>query len=323
MNQENKKAILITGATGFVGRALTKRLCEIGYPVTATVRTNDNELPVEVQQKIICEFSSNTDFLPALQTIDTVVHVAARAHITKETEIDPEKLFNEINYLATIRLAEQSASVGVKRFIFISSIKVNGETSLPDNPLRECDTSPPQDPYARSKVNAENALTELGEKSDMQIVIIRPPLVYGPGVKANFKSLIDILKKDLPIPLGAIKNKRSMIYIENLVSFVEVCVHHRNAAGNIFQISDNHDISTSELVKLLKSNLRSKSIIIPIPVCVLNFLFTAIGKKDYINKICSSLQVDIGKAITHLDWTPPVPLEDAMRKTSLFFLKKI
>ncbi|AWF81747.1 NAD-dependent dehydratase [Microbulbifer sp. A4B17] len=305
-----KGRILLTGASGFVGMALLPKLRKEGYQV----------LPV-YRRKIeggfqIADLSSNTDWARALVDIDTVIHTAARVHVMEEASANPLAEFRRVNVEGTIKLAQQAASAGVRRFIYLSSIKVNGESTsnrAPFNADEQCD---PTDPYGLSKKEAEDALLELAEFTGMEVVIIRPPLVYGPGVKANFQSMIRWLTKGIPLPLGAIHNRRSLVAVGNLIDLICVCISHPDAANQVFLVSDDMDVSVTDLLRGLSHALGCDTRLLPVPQFVLTTALKLIGKGAIAERLCGSLQVDITKTKELLDWAPPVALGEGLAITA-------
>jgi nucleoside-diphosphate-sugar epimerase len=255
------------------------------------------------------ELDNKTDFSQTLEGIDVVIHCAARAHVMNDTETE---LYEQINTLATLSLAKQAAALGAKRFIFISTIKVNGESTLEGGPFRFSDKQNPSDPYGISKANAEIGLQEIAAKTGMAVVIIRPPLVYGPGVKANFAAMLKLAKKNLPLPLGAIHNKRSLVAVENLVDLVLTCIDHPAAANQTFLVSDDCDVSTTELLRLMTLAAGKKPILLPIPVSWLKAVASLAGKQSVIDRLCGNLQVDISHTKQTLGWKPPITLEEGI-----------
>lgn len=308
------KKILVTGATGFIGQAIIPELLARKFSVSAAVRHMTPALPDSVTQIEVGDFASLADNIPALQGIDVVIHLAARAHVMNETDSDPLTAFRKINTTATLKLATQAEKSGVKKFIFISSIKVNGETSLPDQPFTPEHTTPPTDPYGLSKYEAEHGLLSLAQSSKMQVVIIRPPLVYGPGVKANFAKLIKWINKGIPLPFGAIKNQRSFVALDNLVSFICHCILHPKATNEIFLIADNEDISTTRLLQKMTKAFGKKSLLFPFPTGLMRFAAQLINKPELANRLFDSLQVDSSKARDLLGWKPVVSMDEQLKK---------
>lgn len=309
----NKKKVLITGASGFVGEALVFRLLRdrTFIPVAALRRSSrlHGLCPV-----VNFDLNQKSE-LPALSDVYAVLHAAARVHIMNETAGNSLQEFRKLNVQGTLKLARHAAASGVKRFIFISSIKVNGESTPPGKPFSAEDIPVPVDPYAISKFEAEEELKLLGRQTGMEIVIVRPPLVYGPGVKANFLSMLQFLHRGLPLPLGAIDNRRSLVSIGNLVDLLVTCIDHPAAPGNVFLVSDGEDLSVTQLLKRLASTLDRRAKLLPIPFWILHLMATAIGMREVSRRLGESLQVDIIKNQRVLGWTPKVSVEVSMRQT--------
>ncbi len=297
--------VCVTGATGFVGKALVTELVMEHHHVVAAVRKQSTELPMKVEQKVIGDLSllseSNT-IIDTLDNVEVFVHTAARVHIMKDNAPDPLDEFRKINVGATIELARQAAKAGVRRFIFLSSIKVNGELTDNRQPFSESDQPAPEDDYGQSKLEAERALFELARATTMEIVIIRPPLIYGPGVKANFASLIKLINKGIPLPFGAIHNKRSMLAINNLVSFIKLCMTAPDAANQVFLIADGDDLSTTQLLNNIAQEYERPVRLIPVPLSLMVFCAKLIGKKSLTDRLFGNLQIDTSKAIQLLGW---------------------
>ena len=312
--------ILLTGANGFLGKSLLKDLLNDSYTVTASSR-RISILPSGCVGFGIVNMDSKTNWTDALAHQNVVIHCAARVHVMDEKSSDPLEEFREVNTRGTINLAKQASNSGVKRFIFISSIKVGGESSSLGNPLTEDRKYVPDDPYGLSKYEAEQQLLELAKHSAMEVVIIRPTLIYGPGVKANFESMMNWASKPIPLPFGSITNKRSLVSIDNLISLIKVCLTHPNAKNEIFYVNDDNDVSTSDLLRKLYRSFRNKTPLIPMPMTLINLLFKLIGKGGYSARLLGSLQVDISKAKTLLNWTPPYSIDDSIDKTVKHFIK--
>lgn len=296
--------VLITGATGFIGSALHKKLDQ--HTVRLTARRNILDDSVDFIKKNIC---STSDFSECLADIDVVIHTAARVHQMNEQSTDPLREFMETNCNATIELARQAVDAGVKRFVFISSIKVNGEESEEGLPFRYDDDRNILGPYAQSKALAEKGLFKLAHETGLEVVIIRPPLVYGPGVKANFDSLMKLTLKNLPLPLGAIKNKRSYVALDNLLDLIRVCVDHPKAGNQIFLVSDDYDVSTTQLIEIMANAFGNRPRLIKISPAFLMLVAKVIGKRNIIDRLCSNLQVDIEHTKATLGWKPVVSME--------------
>jgi len=308
--------ILVTGATGFIGSALVNELVLQKQELICSVRKQSAFLPESINQVIIEDLSISTDWSKSLMGIDTVIHLAARVHVMADDLTNPLAEFRAINRDATLALARMAADTGVKRFIFISSVKVNGEITELNKPFKPNDKCVPDDPYGLSKYEAEQGLLALAKETGMEVVIIRPPLVYGPGVRANFASMMKWINKGVPLPFGAIHNQRSLIAVDNLVSFIIHCIDYSKAANEIFLISDGEDVSTTELLRKVAKALSKKSRLIPVPVSWMKFVAKLIGKEEVANRLFGSLQVDISKARDLLGWKPVITMDEQLKKTA-------
>ena len=302
--------VLVTGANGFVGRALCESLSRRGCGYRPVVRAR-RELICGRHPYVVGNIGAHTHWSSALDGVSEVVHLASRVHVMKESGGNVAALYREANTLGTLRLAQQAATAGVKRFVFVSSVKVNGEER--DEAYSEEDQTNPTGPYATSKRDAELGLWEIADRSGMEVVVIRPPLVYGPGVKANFLSMMRWLYRRVPLPFGAIKNKRSLVAIGNLVDFIATCVDHPAAANETFMISDGEDLSTAELLVRLASALEVKARLIDVPVPVLSLGATMLGQGELLRRLCGSLRVDSTKANRLLQWSPPLTVDEGLK----------
>jgi UDP-glucose 4-epimerase len=309
--------LVLTGATGFVGSEILSRISS--YDVNIIGR--NKPLLFKENNFSKADIDSSTDYFPALIDADVCIHSAARVHIMDDNSAEPLTEFRATNTAGTLNLAKQAAEAGVKRFIFISSIKVNGECTLLNNPFRADDDMAPQDPYGISKAEAEQGLIDMAKETGMEVVIIRPPLVYGPGVKANFAAMMKLTSLGIPLPLGGVtNNRRSLVYVDNLVDLIVTCISHPKAANQTFLVSDDDDLSTTRMIKELSMALGKKGWLLPIPVILFEILGKLTGKSAIIDRLCGSLQVDISKTKALLDWQPPVCVKDAFTKTASHFL---
>jgi nucleoside-diphosphate-sugar epimerase len=307
--------LLITGANGFIGRAVISKLAlETNHLIRASVRKKTIQFPRQIKVFENMEASSNTNWADALRDIDVVIHLLARVHVMHDKVADPLLEFRNINVNATIALAKKAAKQGIKRFVFLSSVKVNGESTF-NKPFSEFDLPHPQDAYAISKWEAEEALKKISKDTGMELVIIRSPLVYGPNVKANFLRMIQYVKRGIPLPLGAIQNKRSLISIDNLVDFILTTISHPKAANQTFLISDDEDISTTDLLRRIGKYIGKPARLIPLHPKILSFLFNILGRQDFGDRLLGSLEVDITKAKKLLAWSPPKTLDESLRVT--------
>jgi nucleoside-diphosphate-sugar epimerase len=314
--------ILVTGATGFVGSALIKRLMQENNKLTATVMAGEDagHLPAAVKLVTVEPLSDSSNFTNALQNIDIVIHLAARVHIMRESATDPLHEFRKANLHGTVCLARQAAKAGVKRFVFMSTIGVNGDNSG-EVPYRESDRPNPHNPYSVTKFEAERALEEISKQTGMEVVILRAPLVYGPGNPGNFLFLLRVISKGIPLPLGAVTNKRSLIYVENLVNALATCAKHSAAAGSTYFVSDGEDVSTPELIRFTAKALGVSVRIFSVPASLINFAGSLTGKSATVNRLLGSLTVDSSKIRRELGWKPPFSMEEGLSETAEWFKK--
>jgi nucleoside-diphosphate-sugar epimerase len=305
--------ILVTGASGFVGKHLCQILETGGHEVVRADRVQ--HLVTDV---VVGDIGPATDWWPAVvQRPDVVVHLAARVHVMYETAADPLVEFRRINVEGTLNLARQAADAGIRRFVYLSSIKVNGEVTAPERPFRADDMPAPQDVYAISKHEAETGLLALAHTTGLEVVIIRPPIVYGPGVKGNFASLLSWVQRGYPLPLGVVRNARSLIALENLVDFIALCTDQErspHAANEIFLISDGEDVSTTELLKKVAEAYGCVACLIPLPTLMLRLMARMMGKSSMADRLLGYLLVDSSKACNLLGWHPVVTMDGQLRK---------
>ena len=305
--------IVVTGANGFVGTHLCQALQQRGMAYRAVVRTAAGSVPTP-HTVSLPGMDAQTDWAQALQGASTVVHLAARVHQVHDSSADPLQAFRETNLHSTVQLARSAQLAGVRRFIFVSTVKVLGEQTPPGYPFRADDPARPQDAYAVSKYEAEQALKALTAGSAMELVIVRPPLVYGPGVRANFASLVRAVVRGMPLPLGSVHNQRSLVGLDNLVDLLLLCTHHPRAAGQTLLVSDGHDVSTAELVQQIATALGRPARLLPVPLPWLRLAGRLTGRNAAIQRLCSSLQVDISATCQQLGWTPPVSVAEGLRR---------
>ncbi|MEC4727741.1 SDR family oxidoreductase [Shewanella sp. D64] len=309
--------ILLTGGSGFLGKHLLKKLSKFQLSVLDRSVTEKDEQFTYFKASI----DSKSSYSLELKNVKTVIHCAARVHIMNEQISDPLSEFREINTAGTVNLARQAVTAGVKRFIFVSSIKVNGESTQPGRPFSVSDARKAEDFYGQSKLEAEEQLLELAKETGLEVVIIRPTLVYGPDVKANFASLMNLVSKGIPLPFGCITdNRRSLVSVSNLVDLILTCIDHPKAANQVFLVSDDHDVSTASMVMNMSQALGKSSKLLPVPLWCYRLVGKLAGKTDVVNRLLGSLQVDITHTKDTLGWVPPQTLEDGFRETAEAFL---
>ena len=305
--------ILLTGASGFLGARLVTALNLLpGVCLAAVVRRR-----IEMPCSHVFEIDSldgDTDWSTVMDNKDIVIHAASRVHVMKDEAEEPLFEYRRVNVYGTLNLARFAAEAGVKRFIFISSIKVNGEQTCIGKPFTAEDIPAPEDAYGISKYEAEQGLFQIAADTGLEVVIIRPPLVYGPGVKGNFYSMMRVVKKGFPLPLGAINNKRSLVALDNLVDLIITCIDHPAAANQVFLAGDGEDLSTTDLLRGVAKAAGVSSRLIPVPASVLMFMASLVGKKEVAQRLLGSLQVDISKAHDLLGWTPLLSVQEGLRR---------
>ncbi|MDT6917584.1 UDP-glucose 4-epimerase family protein [Pseudomonas atacamensis] len=314
--------LLITGGSGFLGGALLRALDNRGeYALRTAIRRDSAALPASVLTFHVPGLTATADWEDALAGVDVVVHAAARVHVMDEQAGDPLAEFRLINVEGTLNLARQAVKEGVRRFIYISSVKVNGEFTVADSTFTADGPVAPVDPYGISKLEAEEALRRLASSTPMEVVIIRPVLVYGPGVKANFLSMIRWLHRGMPLPFGAIDNKRSLVGIDNLIDLIVACLSHPAAANQTFLASDGEDVSTTQLLRRIGRALNKPARLMPFPVPLMRLGAKLVGKEALAQRLFGSLQVDIGKNKRLLGWVPPMSLDQGLSATVQAYLE--
>ena len=307
--------VLVTGATGFVGQTLVRRLVlHEGHDVRCAIRKERDGLEGAAHVHVVGEVDASTDWQRALVDVDCVVHLAARVHVVRDHCHDPLMEFRRVNTKGTLNLARQAATAGVRRLVYFSSIKVNGETTVSDRPFTPNDLAAPQDFYGISKHEAEVGLREIARTTGMQVVIIRPTLVYGEGAKGNFKSLMKLVASGIPLPLASIHNLRSFVGIDNLVDFIVTCLEHPAAANETFMVSDGEDLSTPDLIRRMARAMNRPARLFQVPVWALKAGASLLGKGDAMQRLCGNLQVDISKSRELLGWSPPVSVDEGLRR---------
>ena len=314
----NMNVLLVTGANGFVGKAFCQALAARNQRFLPAVRRAGCTAVSGQTPCVVGEIGADTDWSKALSDVSTVVHLASRVHVMKESLGDPLSAYREANTQGTVNLARQAVVAGVRRFVFVSTVKVNGEGR--PAAYTESDAPCTADPYAISKWEAEQGLRDVAAGSAMEVVIVRPPLVYGPGVKANFLNMVRWVNRSLPLPLGAIHNKRSLVALDNLIDFLMTCTTHPAAANQTFLVSDGEDLSTTELLVRMAAALGRPARLLPVPEWMLSTAASVLGKREFAQRLCGSLRVDISKAKTLLGWSPPFSVDEGLRRAAADFL---
>ena len=310
--------LLVTGASGFVGRQLCAEVIKRGRPVKGVLRT-PNLLHKGFESVAIGQIDSQTNWTESLCNVEVIVHLAARVHVMHDESSNPLEEFRRVNVAGTEHLALSAAANGVKRLVYVSSIKVNGEATCGGERFTESNTPSPQDPYGISKYEAELALRRIAEKTGLEVVIVRPPLVYGAGVKGNFEQMLKVLSRRLPLPLASARNLRSLIYVENLVDALIICATHSAAAGQTYLVSDGEDISTPDLLQRFGEAMGHPARLLPCPLPLLKLAGRMIGKSNQIERLLGSLQIDSGKIRRELNWIPPYSLQQGLQATAEWY----
>lgn len=310
-------SVLVSGANGFVGRVLTSTLELRGYKVYSAVRTTIGT--IHANDRVVGSITRSTDWSGPLKNVDVVVHLAARVHVMHENAISPLEEFRKVNVEGTEHLARSAAAAGVKRLVYVSSIKVNGEETLRGVAFNELDESAPQDPYGISKWEAELALHRVAKETGLEVVIVRPPLVYGAGVKGNFVQMLKVLAKRVPLPFASVVNQRSLVYVGNLVDALIVCATHPAATGQTYLVSDGEDVSTPDLLRHLGFAMGRPARLFSFPPKFLIWAAASVGKAEQLKRLTGSLQVDSGKIRRELNWTPPYSLQQGLQATAEWY----
>ena len=313
--------LLVTGANGFVGSAVCRQAMTLRDSVVGAVRT-PTALPADVTPVAVGTMDARTVWIEPLRKCSAVVHAAARVHVMDESAADPLSEFRRVNVEGTLNLALQAASCGIRRFIFVSSVKVNGESTEATHPFTAHQAPAPLDPYGISKMEAEDGLRHIARETGMEVVIVRPPLVYGPGVKANFAALMRAVQRGLPIPLGAVTtNRRSLVALDNLVDLLITCIDHPAAANQTFLVSDGEDLSTTDLLRRMARAMNVAARLLPVPPALLKLGAGLMGKGDMAQRLLGSLQVDITHTRETLGWAPPISVDEGLRRAAAGMVK--
>jgi nucleoside-diphosphate-sugar epimerase len=315
------KNLLITGGTGFIAQALFQRLTSEGWKVRATLRAENQfkRLPRGISGFVTGDLGSVTDWKSFLEGVDVVVHLAARVHQMREETPNSEEMYRRMNVEVTQTLAEAAGKAGVKRFVFLSSVKAMGEETKAGEAWDESSPCYPVDVYGRSKYDAERVLISLGQKTGLEIVILRLPLVYGPRVKANMARLFNIVERGVPLPLGMVKNARSLLFIGNLADAIMTCIEHPKAAGQTFIVSDGEDKSTPGLIRCIAHALNRPARLLPLPPALLRLAGKLTGRSATVDRLLNSLVVDSSRIRRELAWTPPYSMEQGLKVTADWF----
>lgn len=316
--------ILVTGANGFVGRAVCAALAAAGHEPVGAVRSEAAAAsldPERMQCRIIGDVHEGTDWTRALEGIDAVIHLAARVHVMRDQESDPLAAFCRVNLDGTLRLAEQAFAAGAGRLVYASTVKVHGE-STSERPFTEQDPLAPQDPYAQSKARAEEALLALAKDKGREVALIRPPLVHGPGVRANFLRLLRWVDRQLPLPLSSVRNQRSLVALDNLADALALCATHPAAANRAYLVSDGPPLSTPDLLRALAELMGRRTRLLPMPAPLLKAMAACLGKSKEAKRLLGSLAVDDSRIRSELGWRQPLSPEQGLAKTVQWYLER-
>ena len=315
--------VLITGASGFIGHALCNTLAEKGHIVKGAFRSQEKLLKYKNNMDCVAigEIGPNTNWTEALRGVDVIIHLAAIAHVIKKSSVNLSDDFRRVTTQGTERLADMAANAKIRRLIFLSTVKVNGEQTI-DQPFVETDLPHPHDPYAISKWEAEQALYKISKETGLEVVILRPPLVYGTGVKANFLRLLQLVDRNIPLPFLNLDNRRSLIYLGNLVDAIVTCCVHPNAKGETFLVSDGENVSTPELIRMIASAMNKKAKLFPCPESLLKTVVALLGKKEELDRLLRSLRIDSSKIRKVLNWTPPFSMRDGIAETVKWYINR-
>lgn len=309
--------IAVTGASGFVGRALVSQLVANGVRARAVLRKPAAEQgPGRPETIVVDDIGPATSWQSALAGVDCLIHAAARVHVMRETDEDPLAAFRHVNVGGTARLAEEAAAIGVRRLVFLSSIKVHGDSVADDRVIHHDDPPAPTDPYGLSKWEAECVLRKIAARTSLEVVIVRPPLIYGPGVKANFERLMRLVRSGVPLPLASVRNRRSLVAIDNLLDLLIRCIDHPAAAGQVLLVSDGQDLSTPELIQGMARAMGRPARMLPVSPALLRLGGRLTGRLAEVERLVGSLRVDIGHTCQTLDWKPPLPVAEGLRRAT-------
>ncbi len=316
-----KAQILVTGASGFIGVAVCKELISLGFDVRGSYRSLDSssKIPTGVEKVQVPSVGPDTDWSSVLAGIDGIVHLAARVHIMKEAAADPLAAFRQVNTAGTQRLAGMAARCGVRRLVYVSTAKVNGEQTT-GTPFTEADPPRPEDAYALSKWEAEQVLRSVAAETGLEVVVLRPPLVYGKGVGANFLQLMDLVCGGVPMPFARVQNRRSLLYLGNLASAICVCLTHPRALGQTFLVSDGEDVSTAELIRHLAKALGRPARLLAVPAMSLRVLGRLSGRAAQVRRLVGSLEIDSSEICRELAWAPPCSMSKGLQETANWYL---